>query len=153
VANEGARVMAGPFAVEQQVLASIAVFPRVRLHVMPATDQRSIKGLLRTLTDPARLDALSKSGLIDSVSEKILIDGEWSVEWDVDGDTLVVTWRETHNDMDESSVDEDGADAAGFGTTRLKLNIEQKLGGTQERVFSDKQMSLILQIPVSALES
>jgi hypothetical protein len=72
VANEGARVMAGPFAVEQPVLASIALFPRVRLHVMPAKEQRSIKGLLRTLTDPARLDALSKSGLIDSVSEKIL---------------------------------------------------------------------------------
>jgi DNA polymerase III delta subunit len=62
--------MAGPFAVEQQVLASIAVFPRVRLHVMPATDQRSIKGLLRTLTDPVRLDALSKSRQMDSVSEK-----------------------------------------------------------------------------------
>ena len=71
--------------------------------------------------------------------------------------TLVVTWRETHIDMDENNFDDDGADAdadaAGFGTTRLKLNIEQKLGGTQERVFSDKQMSLILQIPVSALES
>jgi hypothetical protein len=67
-------------------------------------------------------------------------------------DTLVVTWRETHIDMDENNFDDDGADAAGFGTTRLKLNIEQKLGSTQERVFSDKQMSLILQIPVSALE-
>jgi hypothetical protein len=34
-------------------------------------DQRSIEGLLRALTDTARLDALSKSGLKDSVSEKI----------------------------------------------------------------------------------
>jgi GAF domain-containing protein len=34
-------------------------------------DQRSIEGLLRALTDPARLDALSKSGLMDSVPEKI----------------------------------------------------------------------------------
>jgi hypothetical protein len=91
--------MAGPFAVEQQVLASIAVFPRVRLHVMPAKDQRSIKGLLRALTDPARLDALSKSGLIDSVSEKILIDGELNVEWHVDatrwllrGEKPILTW-------------------------------------------------------------
>jgi len=67
-------------------------------------------------------------------------------------DTLVVTWRETHIDMDENNFDDDGADAAGFGTMRLKLNIEQKLGSTQERAFSDKQMSLILQIPVSALE-
>jgi hypothetical protein len=72
--------MAGPFAVEQPVLASIAVFPRVRLHVMPPTEQRSIKGLLRTLTDPLRLDALSKSRQMDSVSEKILIDGELNVE-------------------------------------------------------------------------
>ena len=34
-------------------------------------DQRSIEGQLRALTDTARLDALSKSGLKDSVPEKI----------------------------------------------------------------------------------
>jgi two-component sensor histidine kinase len=78
------------------------------------------------------------------------VDGALSVDWQMDGDTLVVTWRETHNEMDESNFD---ADRTGFGTTMLKVNIEQKQDGTQERVFPDKQMSLILRISVSALES
>ncbi len=80
-------------------------------------------------------------------------DGTLNVDWHVDDDTLVVTWSETSDAIGETRFDTTGSKGSGFGTTLLKLNIEQELGGTQERVFSDGLMSLVLQIPIQSLET
>lgn len=75
-------------------------------------------------------------------------DGTIDVKWRIDKDTLIFEWCETSQAPDTPSANRK---AEGFGTTLLKINIEHELGGTQERVFDQNQMRLIIRIPVNAL--
>jgi two-component sensor histidine kinase len=78
-------------------------------------------------------------------------DGQLSVDWRVDDNTLILTWRERLDGIGVSQPHISASTGTGFGTTLLKINIEQELGGTQERVFSPDEMTLVLRIPMNRL--
>ncbi|MEL6959437.1 MAG: GAF domain-containing protein [Pseudomonadota bacterium] len=73
---------------------------------------------------------------------------EISLSWAIDGEYLVINWRE------ELSADlDDDADkgSAGFGSRLLKMNIECQLGGQLSRQFTPRGLHVGIRVPLAKL--
>lgn len=73
--------------------------------------------------------------------------GRLAVDWRVEGDMLRLEWRETGVPAREAPAGE-----SGFGTTLLRITIEDQLGGAFQASMADSGLQWEMRVPLAALE-
>ena len=120
--------------------------PAVTLGALHMTLGESAAKALALVFHELATNAVKYGGLSDQ-------EGRLDIDWHVDDDTLILEWRESLagiGDTARKRRPEDGT-TSGFGSTLLRINIEGELGGTQERIFAQDSMQVILRVPIDAL--
>jgi len=117
-------------------LAPYSMSDRIRLngtevHLQPATAQTLALALHELVTNSAKYGALSS------------LSGHLSIDWQVDGDTLALTWEERGGPEVREPT------SRGFGTRSLMASVESQLGG--QAVFDWQAEGLVcrLQVPLA----
>ena len=72
-------------------------------------------------------------------------EGQIEVDWDSDGTTITLIWREAG-----SPCEAPGAQSSGFGQRMIAMSVKSDLGGTIERDWRPDGLTATLEFPVEA---